>query len=730
MLPPFLKKPEFMFDFTKILYYFTLNLSTAKCIIKEKSLCTGDLKMGYSIGVDIGGTNVAIGIVETESAKILHKTSFKTRAPRSASEIVGEIAAACLELSENSGIAIERIDKIGVGTPGVVKDNTVSLALNLGWENEPIGEMISKLTSLPTFVANDANVAAYAEAIKGAGEGAETVIGFALGTGVGGGIVTNGKIWEGFNGFAGELGHMIIEKDGRECICGKRGCIEAYCSATALIKDTRAAMQKNPDSAMWKIAGSLDGVSGRTAFDAARAGDKTAEAVVDFFIDSLAVGVANMINIFQPDVVTVGGGISGEGENLLAPLRRRLDSMAFSVGENKTSVVCARFRNDAGIIGAALLGADSIKKSSFEKVPELMREFIPEAKIIERIPYGNGHINDTFKVTTDEGGVIKTYILQRMNKTVFKTPWLLMENMKGVTDFLARRVKAAGGNVDREVMSVYRTTEGALFACDKDGEYWRLVTFITKSMSYEKVERPEQFYMCAVAFGNFQRQLASYPAETLCETIPNFHNTPVRYENLMKAVEKNASGRAESVKEEIAFAKARREFTETFERKREEGSLPLRVTHNDTKLNNILFDIDTKEPICVVDLDTIMPGYSINDFGDSIRFGASTAPEDETDLDKVEMDIELFELYVRGFLEGTGGALTDTEISLMPAAAKMMTLECGMRFLTDYIDGDVYFKTKYSTHNLDRARNQFKLVRDMEAKMDKMQEIVNKYIQK
>ena len=236
--------------------------------------------------------------------------------------------------------------------------------------------------------------------------------------------------------------------------------------------------------------------------------------------------------------------------------------------------------------------------------------------------------------------------------------------------------------------------------------------------------------MSAVAFGKFQRLLADYPAYMLRETIPNFHNTPVRFENLMKAKQRDAVGRVKSVLPELAFAEERKEFTEIFEREREAGRLPLRVTHNDTKLNNILFDVNTKEPICVVDLDTIMPGYSINDFGDSIRFGASTAPEDETELDKVEMSLELFELFVKGFLEGTDGALTETELSLMPAAAKMMTFECGMRFLTDYLDGDVYFKTKYPEHNLDRARNQFKLVRDMEAKMSEMERIVKKYVKK
>ena len=363
-------------------------------------------------------------------------------------------------------------------------------------------------------------------------------------------------------------------------------------------------------------------------------------------------------------------------------------------------------------------------------VQNIISKYFNGFTVDECIRYGNGHINDTYKLTLVADGVRKEYILQRMNKTVFKRPDLLMENMVGVTDFLKEKGRRLGKNVDREVMGVYRTLDGASYVVDENGEYWRLVVFITDSMSYDKVERPEQFYLSAVAFGDFQRLLADYPADTLHETIVNFHNTEVRYENLMRSAKRDAVGRLSEVKDELAFAKDRREFTSLFEEKRRSGALPLRVTHNDTKLNNILFDKDSGSPVCVVDLDTIMPGYSINDFGDSIRFGASTAAEDETALDKVEMSLELFELYVKGFLEGVAGSLSECEISLMPESAKMMTFECGMRFLTDYLDGDVYFKTKYPTHNLDRARNQFKLVADMETKFDKMREIVNKYTQK
>jgi Ser/Thr protein kinase RdoA (MazF antagonist) len=224
--------------------------------------------------------------------------------------------------------------------------------------------------------------------------------------------------------------------------------------------------------------------------------------------------------------------------------------------------------------------------------------------------------------------------------------------------------------------------------------------------------------------------LGDFPAETLYETIPNFHNTPDRFKNLMAEVEKDSFGRLAEVLPEVEFARAREEFAGTLEREHEAGRLPLKVTHNDTKLNNILFDAATDKPICVVDLDTIMPGYSVNDFGDSIRFGASTAAEDEEDLSKVHFDIELYELYVKGFIEGVGNALTEGELKMLPVGAIMMTFECGMRFLTDYLAGDTYFKTSRPKQNLDRCRTQFKLVSEMESKLDEMINIVNKYSQK
>jgi hypothetical protein len=355
-------------------------------------------------------------------------------------------------------------------------------------------------------------------------------------------------------------------------------------------------------------------------------------------------------------------------------------------------------------------------------------KFLVDSEVISAIPYGSGHINDTKLVTVRSGETETKYVLQKINTRIFKEPDKLMENYAGVTEYLTEMVRKQGGDPKREALSIVKTREGKNFWLSPEGEAWRLLTYITDSMSYDSVERPEQFYMSAVAFGNFQYMLRDYPAETLHETIVNFHNTPDRVRKFEESVERDSVGRADSVREEIEFVRARREFANTLENARIEGRLPLRVTHNDTKLNNILFDKNTHEAVCIVDLDTIMPGYSVNDFGDSIRFGATTALEDEADLSKVNFDISLYELYVKGFIEGTKGGLTECEMELLPIGAIMMTYECGMRFLTDYLDGDVYFKTSRPNHNLDRARNQFKLVADMESQLDDMRAIVKKYI--
>ena len=314
-------------------------------------------KTKYCIGVDLGGTNIAVGLVNLETKTIVKQHSVKTNAPRPCEEISSDIAAVCNKLCHMEGIGMSDVLWVGVATPGIVKDKTVIYANNLGWNNVPFGKILERATGKPTHVANDANAAAYAEAMWGAGTGTGSLIAFTLGTGVGGGIVFNGKIWEGMNGFAAEMGHAVVDPQGRLCGCGKRGCIEAYCSATALIKETKRVMTLYPESIMWnEVDGNIERVSGKTAFRAKDKGDKAAELVVGEFIDYLALGVSNAINIFQPDVVCIGGGISREGDNLLVPLRERVLHNTFGIEGGRTKVVAATFKNDAGIIGAALLG--------------------------------------------------------------------------------------------------------------------------------------------------------------------------------------------------------------------------------------------------------------------------------------------------------------------------------------------------------------------------------------
>lgn len=336
-------------------------------------------------------------------------------------------------------------------------------------------------------------------------------------------------------------------------------------------------------------------------------------------------------------------------------------------------------------------------------------------------PYGSGHINDTFLVITD-----KRYILQRMNHSIFPLPEELMGNILGVTSFIRRKAEEAGKDAARASLVVVLTKDGHAFFKDSVGSYWRVYEFCEGTVSRDRVESREDFALCGEGFGEFQQMLAEYPVKTLYEPIANFHNTPKRYENLMEAVEKDTCGRAASVSEEIQFAFARKDFCETLEKAHKEGALPLRVTHNDTKLNNILFDEQTGAPVCVIDLDTVMPGYSVTDFGDSIRFGANTAAEDEVDLSKVSLDLSLFKAYAEGFLRGCGGRLTEGELALLPEGAMMMTLECGMRFLTDYLNGDTYFRIHRPNHNLDRCRNQFALVADMERKLPEMRSIIER----
>lgn len=354
--------------------------------------------------------------------------------------------------------------------------------------------------------------------------------------------------------------------------------------------------------------------------------------------------------------------------------------------------------------------------------------FADNSNLIEKCPYGNGHINDTFllRYKTPEN-IEKKYILQRMNHNIFKNPQQLMENVVHITEYLRQTILSQGGDPDRETLNVWKTLDGANWYQDSNKNYWRVFPFIENSICLEKVESEKDFYDSAVAFGNFQKMLADFPVQTLHETIPNFHNTVSRFQDFKKAIQEADKNRATLAKAEIAFALDREQDASILTDLLAKGKLPLRVTHNDTKLNNILLDADTHKALCIIDLDTVMPGLSLYDFGDSIRFGASTGAEDEPDLSKVELDLSLFEVFTKGYLEGCAGSLTKTEIELLPVGAKLMTFECGIRFLADFLTGDHYFKVHRENHNLDRARTQFKLVADMEAKWNEMQSIVNKY---
>ncbi len=359
---------------------------------------------------------------------------------------------------------------------------------------------------------------------------------------------------------------------------------------------------------------------------------------------------------------------------------------------------------------------------------EATANFKFKGRLLDRRVYGSGHINDTYLLTYEiaEMGSMKV-ILQKMNREIFKNPVELMENIVGVTSHLRKKIIANGGDPDRETLNLISAKDGKPYYVDSKGEYWRSYIYITDATSYDRVERPEDFYESARSFGHFQRLLADYPAETLHETIAGFHDTKARFKVFQEAVEKDVCSRAAEVQEEIDFVLAHEDVANVFAGLQEKGEVPLRVTHNDTKLNNIMIDNKTRKGICVIDLDTVMPGLAMNDFGDSIRFGASTAAEDEQDLDKVSCSMELYDCYVRGFLEGCAGSLTAEETELLPMGAKVMTFECGMRFLADYLEGDHYFKVYREKHNLDRCRTQFKLVKDMEEKWDTMHEIVNKY---
>ena len=358
---------------------------------------------------------------------------------------------------------------------------------------------------------------------------------------------------------------------------------------------------------------------------------------------------------------------------------------------------------------------------------EVLEAYAFPATLLGAVRYGQGHINDTFCVLCQpqEGDCIR-FILQGLSSAAFPHPEELMENFIGITSHLRKQVMENGGDPLRETLSLVKTRDGKDFYTDSNGKVWRLTPFIENTDCFQSAT-PELFEASARAFGRFQHMLQDYPAETLHETIVKFHDTEDRFAKFEAALKADKMNRAGEIPQEIQFVLDRKADCSVALEALRSGKLPLRVTHNDTKLNNILIDRNTHEGICVIDLDTTMPGLSINDFGDSIRFGANHSKEDEKDLSKVNFDIELFEVYTRGFLEGAQGSLTPAELEYLPWGARLMTLECGIRFLTDYLDGDHYFRIHYPEQNLDRCRTQFKLVSDMEQQFDAMAAVVQKY---
>ena len=360
-------------------------------------------------------------------------------------------------------------------------------------------------------------------------------------------------------------------------------------------------------------------------------------------------------------------------------------------------------------------------------ISQILAAYVLPGTVADVARHGKGHINDTFCVVckTPEGGTAR-FILQRLSQAAFPHPEEVMENFVGITSYLRREILAEGGDPLRETLSLVKTGDGADFVTDAEGRAWRLMPFIENADCYQSAT-PELFAASGRAFGRFQYMLRDYPARTLHETIPHFHDTESRFEQFLAALEADKLNRAEGISPEIQFILRRKADCGVALRALREGKLPLRVTHNDTKLNNILIDRDTHEGICIIDLDTTMPGLAINDFGDSIRFGANHCMEDEQDLTKVNFDISLYEVFTRGFLEGARGSLTSAELEYLPWGARLMTLECGIRFLTDYLDGDHYFHVSHPRQNLDRARTQLKLVKDMEEQFDAMGAVVAKY---
>ncbi len=354
-----------------------------------------------------------------------------------------------------------------------------------------------------------------------------------------------------------------------------------------------------------------------------------------------------------------------------------------------------------------------------DDIEAIAREFQIYGEFVTAEPYGSGHINDTYCATFDQAGPRVHYIIQRINHNIFKNPVALMENVQRVTAHLGAK-SSREKDRSRRVLTLISARDGRPFHHDADGNYWRAYLFIERARTYDEVESPRQAFEAAKAFGGFQKLLADLPAPRLHDTIPDFHHTPKRFAMLEQAIEADAVNRARLAKPEVEFALGHQVITGVLLH----AKLPERVTHNDTKFNNVMLDDTTGEGICVIDLDTVMPGLALNDFGDMVRTTTSSAKEDERDLSKVTMQLPMFEALVRGYLSTAGEFLTPAEKGLLSFSGKLITFEIGVRFLTDFLAGDTYFKVHREGHNLDRCRTQFKLVESIEQQEEQMNTLV------
>lgn len=350
------------------------------------------------------------------------------------------------------------------------------------------------------------------------------------------------------------------------------------------------------------------------------------------------------------------------------------------------------------------------------ELEKVLQQFEFDGTPVTWKPFGNGHINRTFRVICDNHN---EYITQRINTHVFLQPEKLIENIDAVTEYITEKAP-----VKQETIHLLYAKNGKKYYVDENGEYWRAYSFIPDGLCLDLPRSTDDFYQAAVAFGRFQQALADFPADTLHETIPHFHDTVDRFRQLRESVEEDAVGRVADVQKELKFLFSREDELCTLCRMLDDGKLPLRVTHNDTKLNNVMLDAVTGKARCVLDLDTVMPGLTASDFGDAVRFGASTAAEDETDLSKVTINLDMYRAFLQGYLDSCGHSLTKDEIAVLPLSVKVLTGELATRFLKDHIDGDVYFSIHRQNHNLDRARAQIRLVQEIEKKWDEMQNIL------